>query len=695
MININSNLNISRKNIGISFPECVLNAIVFDAPKYKSGNWVFNDRINGNDVLIVNNTVAKFSVNDYINTGIELICDSFTLKTRVKKITTFNAGQGLQSSFRTGVKWDSDDTITIYIGSEGFTYGKSDPIIKTDFTEILIIYNGTEQTNADKLKLYVDNDLIPLTFTGDIPNTVAPSGDNEFQIGSGYDLGDFSDCLVDTFEISDKIKYLFCEEYGNLVFDVLEQSNGTINSSSLVNFWSKDDKSTPDVILVGYDLWQNSGGFVKVPYNKFGQPLLTNGDIFSGYSWVENYPAGKWFTKSNSKLRFPNIQELKDADPDLFYYDALGDPIDIGYGDIIANFNNYILWNTRYANKKNHGILIKESCQPLSDIDLCKIKKITDTNENIEVLDDDTVICNSDVFIDTWAERMWKSYITIHPATYPDSIKNEFINRCSPAYVDSVGTGYYYNQFGPPGLDKQKADWILIVETTGLPTLNTNIILRTGERGGLVHDKRWNIDGTIHTSGTPTNFGITTFTGTIFSRPASVLYVKNLNMTSNTFPGTIYFNNIKVIPNKPVEASAVNIIISNNTYNSNGELTWNVIDWTDVNAASCAIGIFNSTTHNAIITSVSDIFLNTIFNHRLTLLTLRDLDLSTYYVDRILSAANTYFTGVIPTRNITINLSGLTMGVPTGDSTNPDLNSIIALFANAGFSATILYNSNT
>jgi hypothetical protein len=62
---------------------------------------------------------------------------------------------------------------------------------------------------------------------------------------------------------------------------------------------------------------------------------------------------------------------------------------------------------------------------------------------------------------------------------------------------------------------------------------------------------------------------------------------------------------------------------------------------------------------------------------------------NTAAVDSQLSVINTYFASVTPIKKVTINLSGATMGIPTGGASNTDLLGIVAKHVAAGFTATI------
>ena len=90
-----------------------------------------------------------------------------------------------------------------------------------------------------------------------------------------------------------------------------------------------------------------------------------------------------------------------------------------------------------------------------------------------------------------FASKMWSSYTQLNPGVYSEAIATEFKRRMKPDYVDSAGIGYYYNTFGPSGLNKTTADWIGIMVTSSATIAGANA--KTGAT------LKWNLDGTIIT----------------------------------------------------------------------------------------------------------------------------------------------------------------------------------------------------
>jgi hypothetical protein len=113
----------------------------------------------------------------------------------------------------------------------------------------------------------------------------------------------------------------------------------------------------------------------------------------------------------------------------------------------------------------------------------------------------------------------------------------EVIKRCLPDYVDSAGTGYYYNTFGPSGQNKTVCDFLMLFKAGG--NLLANIWTKTGAT------LRWNQYGTIASSNTMpaytrgTNLGIVTVSSTDGWNGVTVLSVSQSGNSVNAFYGNV------------------------------------------------------------------------------------------------------------------------------------------------------------
>ena len=78
------------------------------------------------------------------------------------------------------------------------------------------------------------------------------------------------------------------------------------------------------------------------------------------------------------------------------------------------------------------------------------------------------------------------------------------------------------------------------------------------------------------------------------------------------------------------------------------------------------------------------------WNKNCALIDLTGCKLPTIAVNDQLKVINDYFTyPTVPIQNLTLNLSGTTMGIPTDGAVNSDLLTIIAKHMGQGFTATI------
>jgi len=68
-------------------------------------------------------------------------------------------------------------------------------------------------------------------------------------------------------------------------------------------------------------------------------------------------------------------------------------------------------------------------------------------------------------------------------------------------------------------------------------------------------------------------------------------------------------------------------------------------------------------------------------------------DLPTAEVDEILLDLDTYFTNNTPINNLTVNLSGAGMGIPTDGNNNANRLHLMAEYVSAGYTATITNNT--
>ena len=237
-----------------------------------------------------------------------------------------------------------------------------------------------------------------------------------------------------------------------------------------------------------------------------------------------------------------------------------------------------------------------------------------------------------------FASKMWASYTQLNPGVYSEAIATEFKRRMKPDYVDSAGTGYYYNTFGPSGLNKTTADWI------GIMVTSSATIVRTNTKTGAT--LKWNLDGAIITQN---------------NLPA---YTKGANAGIITFTSIDGFSGVTT-----VDCSACNLTHLSGLY-----------------GVTNLVSLYCNSNQ---LTSITNIGTKNISTDR------EDLNkYSTAMVDSRLAYYNTMFATNPPIKNLTLNLSGATMGIPTGAGSNTDLLGILAKFTAAGFTATIIVRTS-
>lgn len=262
-----------------------------------------------------------------------------------------------------------------------------------------------------------------------------------------------------------------------------------------------------------------------------------------------------------------------------------------------------------------------------------------------------------------FASKMWASYTQLNPGVYSDAIATEFKRRMKPDYVDSAGVGYYYNTFGPSGLNKTTADWIYMLTTSG------NIMSRGITKSGAL--LKWNLDGTIVTQNSlpaytkGTNAGVVTMTST-----DGFGGVTQVDIFSNPFNG--------VCPTF-VFVNATRLAVSTLLYTS-------VLP--SFNCPKMETFYAQDSKFSGVV-SISSFATNKLLQFHLS-----NNAFTTQNVDYVLSYFNSMLAVTPPIKNLTLNLSGATMGIPTGAGSNTDLLGILAKFTVAGFTATIIVRTS-
>lgn len=317
--------------------------------------------------------------------------------------------------------------------------------------------------------------------------------------------------------------------------------------------------------------------------------------------------------------------------------------------------------------------------------------------------------------------------------------------------IDNANIQFLYNMFGPNGLNKSIADYLMLFKTGG--NLNANAWAKTGAT------LRWNQDGAITSSNTMpaytrgTNLGIVTVTSTDGWDGITALITTQTNNSVNSFYGNfplwwkiktsgnhqfqvhqnkfkILFRNIGNYGSLQTTTSNIysitypgyNKININELIKTNTPRIWNAAIAGDSNSVlsgdmslittefqntqTIIAGEGSTTRQDTIIGTLNNVILTSSVNviqiyytgltggltsHVKEIQSILFIGnrFTTSAVDSQLSVINTYFSSVTPIKNLGVNLSGTTMGIPTGGANNTDLLGIVTKHVAAGFTATI------
>lgn len=238
----------------------------------------------------------------------------------------------------------------------------------------------------------------------------------------------------------------------------------------------------------------------------------------------------------------------------------------------------------------------------------------------------------------------------------------------------------YFNTFGPSGLNKTTADWIGIMVTTN------NTLAKTNAKTGAV--MKWNMDGTILTqNNTPAytngaNAGIITFTSTDGFDGVTLFRCDTCSLSHlSGLSGFINLSTLSVYGNLLTSLTTYtwdNLISFSCHVNQLTSLT--TYAWTNLVTFYCYSNKLTSLVNFGTNSMAAD-------NEQLNLY-------STEMVNSRLAYYNSMFAVTPPIKNLTLNLSGATMGIPTGAGSNTDLLGILAKFTAAGFTATIIVRTS-
>lgn len=134
-----------------------------------------------------------------------------------------------------------------------------------------------------------------------------------------------------------------------------------------------DDKAYPVALLKGFDFWEinnNLGSFILVPYHTDGTPLLSDGDTWAGYSWYTNHPAISNYVFHNgapSKLRLTAVADVLLADLDGVFSNGAGDRYKLSFDNLQEAAVNPLFY--RFGNHKLEDLTLYNQSLTGTDLD--------------------------------------------------------------------------------------------------------------------------------------------------------------------------------------------------------------------------------------------------------------------------------------------------------------------------------------
>ena len=279
----------------------------------------------------------------------------------------------------------------------------------------------------------------------------------------------------------------------------------------------------------------------------------------------------------------------------------------------------------------------------------------------------------------TWPEKMLNSYVAINApyVTYTQVEKDTILGRLSTAYIIST--------FGPAGQNKTICDFMMIFWNSNTTTALTT---KTNTKTGAT--LRWNYgNGHIYSQNNlpaQVNSGVISLTSTdAFSGYTT------MDLSANTFRYKFPIGSL------PSGLSIVYLHTNQFTGDWANKTLSSVITQLYLYSNQFTGGIPNVTPHITNVfnfrayspnnfSSASNV---TIFRRAMTFFNIQSNALPTAKVDELLHNMNLYYTANVPTQNCTIDLSGATMGIPTGGASNTDLVALQAIWTAAGKTLTI------
>lgn len=259
---------------------------------------------------------------------------------------------------------------------EGFSGGQifvhSESSNGTDFNTPVITIPVTSFSNAPFLvvtrdfisgavEVYLEGELIG---SGIMSNAVGGTtlsspftlGANSSQTANGaYSLFASYDRILSSDEIRNYTPsildgliemYSLSEGRNNVIYDrAANPVDLTIQNATLATFWDEDNQALAHFMRIGGDVWEDNGAagnFAYIHNDINGQPIKTQGDTVTGFTWVKKVPPSGGVVSHNgaeSGIKPYVTPEFLNTDSNNYWFDVSGNPLTKTFAQLNGNNN--------------------------------------------------------------------------------------------------------------------------------------------------------------------------------------------------------------------------------------------------------------------------------------------------------------------------------------------------------------------
>jgi Concanavalin A-like lectin/glucanases superfamily/Secretion system C-terminal sorting domain len=174
----------------------------------------------------------------------------------------------------------SSKSLYVIVSNGSNNYGQTavNTITTGQWYHLAVVYDGTQSTNAGRLKLYINGNLVPLSFQGTIPATTSSTNTAPLLFGSGC-----SGCTANYMNgIVDDIRVWNTPLTAATVTAWKDKKLGTChpNSNNLQVYWTFNNHANPAVASPGLNT-TNTGVITNGMYNAADQATTDSGCLSS------------------------------------------------------------------------------------------------------------------------------------------------------------------------------------------------------------------------------------------------------------------------------------------------------------------------------------------------------------------------------------------------------------------------------